>query len=610
MDGAPGHGRADRTFGDRYALEERIGRGGTAEVWRGRDLRLGRPIAVKVLSGPASRDETHRRRIEREAQALARVSHPNVVAIYDYGEDTSAPGTTVPYIVMELVDGPDLARRLAEHGPLSVDDTLRVLGAVLDAIAEAHGIGIVHGDLKAANVFLDSDGPKVGDFGVARILAEETGTTTISATPAYAAPEILRGRRPTIASDLYSAACIAFEALAGHPPYTGQTLSEVSSQHLEAPIPSVLSVRRDVPEALDAAIRRGLAKEPSERFGSAASFAAALRAVEADVATAVPAPAAPAEPTRPQQPEPSIEPPAPAEPAPPAVGRPAADVPATPRAEPDAEPDDGPPPDHATGVPEHATTNVIPPATRTPAADPAIAPPSEPPVIRSAPVPSTPPAAADARGDQTVAGATVPVEPYPTEVLGRAPATPPATARIAAAARRVPVGILVAVGAVALLIGMQGQSTATVEVPDLSGVPLEQAQTVAANHGFRTETTEVQEGGAPGTVVGQDPAPGALHRRGTTIVLRITIGVPQAVVPDVSGLTLEEAQGRIAEAKLAVADVVFDLDRPRTGTVAATDPPAGTTLDAGTAIRVVVAPKVVDEPRRPRTPRRPASAGD
>jgi eukaryotic-like serine/threonine-protein kinase len=281
----------------RYELLELVGIGGASEVWRARDHRLQRDVAVKVLSGPAARDPAHRRRIEREARALAAISHPHVVGIYDYSEQPAASGEPLPFIVMELVDGADLARHLQRTGPMDAEAARGLLLGLLSGVEQAHRLGIVHGDLKPANILLSASGPKVVDFGVARILSDETGTTRVAATPAYAPPEVLGGDRPEAPSDVYSAGCIGFELLTGRPPFGGSTVWEVSRQHAEAPVPSPRAIRPEIPEDLDHAIRRALAKDPAERPPDAAAFAELLGAeVPAAVEAAI-APAAASTPT-------------------------------------------------------------------------------------------------------------------------------------------------------------------------------------------------------------------------------------------------------------------------------------------------------------------------
>jgi serine/threonine-protein kinase len=292
MDDTEPKSNAERPlFDERYELLELVGSGGMADVWRARDTRLGRDVAVKVLSGSSARNATMRRRIEREARALAALSHQNIVGVYDYGEAESPGGEVQPYVVMELVDGSDLQRHIETDGTLAADEAAAVLRAVLSGIAYAHDSGIVHGDLKPANIILGPNGPKVGDFGVARILAEETGTTTLAATPSFAPPEVLRGGRPTQSSDVYSAGCVGFQMLTGRPPYEGGNAWDVAIKHQEDPIPSVRDVRDDVSPELDDALRRAMEKDPRQRHRSAETFSAAVAAAPtASSPATVPAP--------------------------------------------------------------------------------------------------------------------------------------------------------------------------------------------------------------------------------------------------------------------------------------------------------------------------------
>lgn len=277
-------------LGGRYELGAVRGIGGMAEVRQARDLRLNRDVAVKLLAGAGARDPSRRKRIEREARALASLNHGNIVAVFDYGEEPVEDGGVLPYIVMELVEGPDLHAHLQTKGRLEPDETAGILRAVLQAVGRAHDEGIVHGDLKPANVLMAEHGPKVGDFGVARILDEETGTTTVAATPSYAAPEVLRGARPTEASDIYSVACLAFQMLVGRPPYEGSNGWEVAAKHMDAPLPSVRVSRPEVPVSLDEAIRRGMQKNPRFRHPSAEAFTAALGSVAATTRVMAPPP--------------------------------------------------------------------------------------------------------------------------------------------------------------------------------------------------------------------------------------------------------------------------------------------------------------------------------
>jgi len=203
---------------DRYRLGDVLGTGGMGTVYAAHDERLDRPIAVKVLRRDLAEDPSLRRRFEREARAAARITHPRAVAVYDTGEDD----TLETFIVMELLSGRTLAHELAD-GPLDEERLRAIADDVLGALGAAHAEGIVHRDVKPGNILLADGGTvKVGDFGIATTLdASETTTAVPLGTPAYAAPERLRGLHATERSDLYSLAVVLYEAAAGARPYTG-----------------------------------------------------------------------------------------------------------------------------------------------------------------------------------------------------------------------------------------------------------------------------------------------------------------------------------------------------------------------------------------------------
>ena len=220
----------------RYALGEPLGAGGMARVVEGHDARLDRRVAVKLL--PADRiDPVGRERFRREARSSAGFSHPNAVATFDAGE---ADGYL--YLVMELVDGPSLADRLARSGALDVDEAVRIADSILAALGAAHAAGIVHRDVKPGNVLLDNRGAvKLADFGIARRLddlsSDLTGTGLFIGTPKYLAPEQAAGEAATPASDLYATAVVLYEMLAGAAPYGGPTPMATALAHQTAPIP-------------------------------------------------------------------------------------------------------------------------------------------------------------------------------------------------------------------------------------------------------------------------------------------------------------------------------------------------------------------------------------
>ncbi|MEU6208027.1 serine/threonine-protein kinase [Micromonospora musae] len=274
---------------DRYVLRERIGLGGMSEVWRAEDEVLGRSVAVKALAAQLAADPQLRATIQREARAAARLTHPNVTRVYDYGEATLPGGEVVPYLVMELVDGQNLADRLAT-GPLPWPEAVRTAGQVASALAAAHRIGVVHRDVKPGNVMLTETGAKVLDFGIATLagphhpLAGQTGELLMG-TPAYFAPERLAAGPPDPASDVYALGALLYRTLTGRAPLPVQTWEdavEVHQRHNQVPPPRVPGLPADVAELILAC----LAADPSRR-PTAAQLATRLRADAADPPTEV-----------------------------------------------------------------------------------------------------------------------------------------------------------------------------------------------------------------------------------------------------------------------------------------------------------------------------------
>src|SRR5437879_5979199 len=220
-----------RLLGDRYELDGVVGRGGMAEVYRARDIRLDRIVAVKTLREDLARDQTFQARFRREAQSAASLIHPSIVAVYDTGEDMVGP-TPVPYIVMEYVDGRTLRDLLRDDRRLLPDRALEITDGVLRALDYSHKNGIVHRDIKPGNVMLTRTGEvKVMDFGIARAVtgasATMTQTAAVIGTAHYLSPEQARGEHVDARSDIYSAGCLLYELLTGAPPFTGDTPVEI-----------------------------------------------------------------------------------------------------------------------------------------------------------------------------------------------------------------------------------------------------------------------------------------------------------------------------------------------------------------------------------------------
>jgi eukaryotic-like serine/threonine-protein kinase len=274
-----------RLLGGRYQVGELLGYGGMAEVHRGRDLRLGRDVAIKMLRTDLARDATFQERFRREAQNSAALNHPAIVAVYDTGEEMSSTGEKLPFIVMEFVSGRTLKEVLGQEGRLQQRRALEITADICAALEFSHRHGIIHRDIKPGNVMITPNGQvKVMDFGIARALA--SGATTMTQTSAvigtaqYLSPEQARGEAVDARSDVYAAGCVLFELLAGHPPFVGDSPVSVAYQHVREEPRAPSSINREVTPDVDAIVLKALAKNPLNRYQSAQEMRAdALRAV-------------------------------------------------------------------------------------------------------------------------------------------------------------------------------------------------------------------------------------------------------------------------------------------------------------------------------------------
>jgi len=289
-----------RLLGGRYQLGSLLGRGGMAEVRQARDTRLSREVAVKQLRIDLATDSTFQARFRREAQAAAGLNHPNIVAVYDTGEEPD-PGSSVqvPFIVMELVEGHTLRDILRTGRQIQPEKALTFTQGVLDALSYSHKAGIVHRDIKPANVMLTPTGQvKVMDFGIARAVADTSATMTQTAavigTAQYLSPEQARGETVDYRSDIYSAGCLLYELLVGRPPFQGDSPVSVAYQHVrEAPVPpSQLDAM--ITPGMEAIVLKALAKDPADRYQTAAAMRADIGRLLAgqDVIARVPVAAA------------------------------------------------------------------------------------------------------------------------------------------------------------------------------------------------------------------------------------------------------------------------------------------------------------------------------
>ena len=286
-----------RRLGNRYELGAVLGRGGMAEVYMARDIRLGRAVAVKTLRADMARDATFQARFRREAQSAASLNHPAIVAVYDTGEDYIG-GISLPFIVMEYVDGSTLRDLLHSGRKLLPERSLEITGGVLQALDYSHRNGIVHRDIKPANVMLTRGGAvKVMDFGIARAMGDAgmtmTQTAAVIGTAQYLSPEQAKGEQVDARSDLYSTGCLLYELLTGRPPFIGDSPVAVAYQHVrEAPQPPSY-YDPEVPPVVDAIVMKALAKHPDERYQSADEMRADLeRALDGRPVAAAPTVAA------------------------------------------------------------------------------------------------------------------------------------------------------------------------------------------------------------------------------------------------------------------------------------------------------------------------------
>ncbi|HXL05451.1 MAG TPA: serine/threonine-protein kinase [Gemmatimonadales bacterium] len=268
--------RLRRALGDDYELLEEIGTGGFGRVYRARDLALERDVAIKVLHPSLTADTAVTERFRREAQLAARLRHTSIVSIYDIMGRAG-----LEWYTMELVPGTNLAQLVQSQGPLSVDQTVRVVDQGLSALEHAHALGLVHRDLKPENMLIEPDGRlRITDFGLALALRGDGrfgGATSRSGTPQFAAPEQLLGERVDQRADLYSLAAAAYFALVGRPPFDGRTPEAILARQTTDDLPPLADARRDVPRELEEVLRRALASDPRARFQTATAFREAVR---------------------------------------------------------------------------------------------------------------------------------------------------------------------------------------------------------------------------------------------------------------------------------------------------------------------------------------------
>jgi serine/threonine-protein kinase len=266
-------------IGGRYRLDRRLGAGGMSTVFLAIDTVLERQVAVKLLAEHLADDEVFVMRFRHEALAAARLQHPNIVQVFDSGQDE---GSHRHYIVMEYVDGPSCSDLLREHGQLGIEDTVRIIVEACHGLDYAHRAGVVHRDVKPGNLLISNEtgAVKLADFGIAKA-AEQTRVTQVGSvlgTAAYLSPEQAQGKEAGPASDIYSLGVCAYQLLTGRLPYEYSSLTELALKQQNEGFEPIRDFRREVPPELDRAIQLTLSRDPEARYGSALELAEALEA--------------------------------------------------------------------------------------------------------------------------------------------------------------------------------------------------------------------------------------------------------------------------------------------------------------------------------------------
>ena len=587
----------------RYEVRDLIGRGGMAEVHLGYDKRLSRIIAIKLLRSDIAGDVTFQARFRREAQSAAALNHPTIVAVYDSGEeeltDPNGSARSVPYIVMEYVEGHTVRELLGDGEAVPIPEAVEITTGVLDALEYSHRAGIVHRDIKPGNIMLTSTGAvKVMDFGIARAIEDSAATVTqthaVVGTAQYLSPEQARGEIVDARSDLYSTGCLLYELLTGQPPFTGDSAVAIAYQHVrEIPKPPS-ALAADVPESLDRVVLKALAKARDDRYQDAAHMRTELLAAARGMAVSAPA----TETWQSTTAMPSATAPSPAPPAPPISTQPSA---------PEQTAEDKRPRRRwwvwmliilllilagivigmlASGLPGSRHPNETPSPTATAAIVPNVSNMSE----------DDAKSAIEDVGLTFVRGDDVSSD---TVDEGLAISSDPGAGTSAVLGTEVTVSF--------------SSGSATVKVPDVSGMTQSEARKEIenANLTWGDVTTEDSPGTQAGQVIRSNPAAGNPVSRGATVSVVVSSG--RTTVPDVVGKSQEEAQQALKNAGLGynvrTSDAkTTDPSKNDTYEVTSVDPGANQSVNVGDSVSLEVTHHIYEAPVATATPTPGASS--
>lgn len=542
------------SLAQRYELGETIGSGGMSDVYAAQDTLLGRDVAVKMLRSEMARDMNFRERFRREARNSSKLNHPNIVAVYDTGEET-IDGIGIPYIVMERIHGNTLRDLLRNDGPMSPQEAAEILQPVCSALQASHDAGIIHRDIKPANIMLTNTGMvKVMDFGIARALDDSTSamtqTSAVIGTAQYLSPEQARGKNADARSDVYALGCVLYEAITGGTPFQGETPFAVAYQHVQEDVtpPSERMPEMDLaPTALlnvDAVVMTSMAKHPGDRYQSAAEMGQDLELLSrGSVTQAARAHVAPSQEQFPTQ---------------------------------------------TVGYPE------------TRAAQPQQAYPET--AMAGAPGPAS--AAGTAAG---AAGA------LPANAAGAHTGPPTATTAKPSSHLRWLVAFIV----IALLVIGAGYAwsvlndrdsrrqsdnlaqSETVSLPNIIGLERNEAIAKLEEVGLRPEIVDAPDPEIPEHhVVRTNPSVGSQLQRNTTVTVTVSTGKEDTQVPRLVNMTPQEASAALAEVGLELEPEVDEefSDSVEQGRITRHEPAAGANLPKGSRVRVTISrgPEIVD----------------